>query len=533
MNGILSLEALTTARPVHLITQTVPVRAALHSLLVFLLIYSSIDPSLCLVVWNEGTEAELEWGEMLVAGNYSLSLIDFSPEESDVLQALVELQKDNVTLATRSLHEGDSFILNDSVKVTAERIVRDEEEDEQYADLLIQLPAEPEIALLLSADKEIYRGGDTIRMELGIENKGIVDAEGMQIIIDSKPQQFLEKFSRSILDAGRTWDEKKHTAELDPIKFDLKAPYLAMPEEFQLRVFCTFEDPDGKKHEAWGGTKFQVAGSLQLHKRVEESQDYGKGYYVTDSFWNCGNRTINIELDDSTGSDFVANETLHWQVKLAPGQTKTESYEIFAGKPGTGLILPPAQATFALGGSDCTVTSESPMVDVFGPFIEAKRDIDKRSVSPGSVVTVTLNLTNSGNKKAKVSYRETVPEGAFLERGKTCGWVLLDPSGGVDEEYTIRCTNPGRLRLPASEISYHDAMGNSYHAGTQEVEINVAAPKAIRTPPRNASLNASLNASGATEAGAVKEKAESEDNFIVYLSLLIVLIFGAFFARYS
>jgi len=95
MNGILSLEALTTARPVHLITQTVPARVELHSLLVFLLIYSSIDPSLCLVVWNEGTEAELEWGEMLVAGNYSLSLIDFSPEESDVLQALVELQKDN------------------------------------------------------------------------------------------------------------------------------------------------------------------------------------------------------------------------------------------------------------------------------------------------------------------------------------------------------------------------------------------------------------------------------------------------------
>lgn len=61
----------------------------------------------------------------------------------------------------------------------------------------------------------------------------------------------------------RPGDEKKHTAEIDPIKFDLDAPYPAMPADFQLRVFCTFEDPQGKKHDAWGhrvpGLRFSSA----------------------------------------------------------------------------------------------------------------------------------------------------------------------------------------------------------------------------------------------------------------------------------
>jgi len=516
------------AFPIRLVTRTVFSGRALHSIIVFLLFISLINLASGLVAWNEGTSAELEWGEMLVAGNYSLSLIDFSPEESDVLQALLELQKDNVTIATRSLQEGDSFILNDSVKVTAERIVRDEEEGEQYAKLEIQLPADPELALLLSADKEIYQCGDTIQMELGIENKGIVDAEGMQIRIDSKPPLFQEKYSRSTLEAGRIWDEKKHTAEIDPIKFDLKTPCLAMPADFQMRVFCTFEDPEGKKHEAWGGTEFQVYGTLQLHKRVEESQDYGKGYYVVDSLWNCGNRTINIKLDDSAGSDFAANGTLHWQIKLGPGQTKIVSYEVFARKPGTGLTLPPAEARFAFGRSDCTISSESPIVDVFGPFIEPMRKVSEKSVSPGSPVTVMLNLTNHGNKKAKVSYQETIPEGALLVSGKTRGGVLLDPNCGVDVEYTIRCNNPGRILLPAGEVLYHDVLGNSYSAATPGIEINVESPKIVRSIPPNSSI-----------AAVVEEKQTGSgenymaENYMVYLSLLIVLIFGALFARYS
>jgi len=473
-----------------------------------------------LMVWNEGTSAELEWGEMLVAGNYSLSLVDFSPEGADTLQVLLDLQRDNVTVATRSLAEGDSFSLNDTIRVTAERIVRDEESDEQYAKLRIQLPAEPELALLLSTDKEVYRGGDTIRVELGVENRGIVDAEGLQITIDSEPRLFEKRFCRSNLEAGRTWDEKRQTREADPIKFDLQAPYITLPADFQLRAFCTFEDREGREYEARGGTRLRVSGSVQLHKMIDESQDFGKGYHVMDTLWNCGNKTTEIELDDSTGSGFVTSEELHWQIGLDPGQTKTLSYEILARKPGTGQVLPPAKARFALGGMDCTLTSESPIVDVLGPFVEVTRDASRRRVSPGETLTVKLNLTNSGNRRAKVFFREAVPGGTLLVGGNNHSWALLDPGESVHGEYTLLCTHPGRLRLPAGEISYHDAGGNSYSCTEPEITIDVEAPKAIPPPTANES------------SPADEEQAGPDGGHLMYASLAIVLIFGLLFSRY-
>jgi len=118
----------------------------MFKLLAILLLFSSVVQA---VVWDEGIGAELHWGEAMILGDYKLVLVDFSPEESRTSQALVELQKDNVTLAIRALMAGESFSLNDSIKVTAQTVVKDDQEDEPYADLTMQLPAAPEVTLLL------------------------------------------------------------------------------------------------------------------------------------------------------------------------------------------------------------------------------------------------------------------------------------------------------------------------------------------------------------------------------------------------
>jgi len=297
----------------------------MFKLLAILLLFSSVVQS---VVWDEGIEAELHWGEAMILGDYKLVLVDFSPEESRKSQALVELQKDNVTMAIRALMAGESFSLNDSIKVTAQKIVKDDQEDEPYADLTMQLPAAPEVSLLLSSDKDVYQGGDKIRLELEIENTGIVAVEGMKISLTSDPPLVNAKWNRSTLEAGRSWDEDRHTSRIDPIKVNLNAPYLPLPKEFQLKVHALYNDPEGRTYEAWGGTSFQVAGSLQLHKQVEASQDFGKGYFVVDTLWNRGNRTLCVTLTDSVGRDFQTDSSLSWKFNLTPDETKAVSYEV-------------------------------------------------------------------------------------------------------------------------------------------------------------------------------------------------------------
>ena len=197
------------------------------------------------IIWNEGASGELRWGEALVFGNYSLNLIDFSTESSAVPRALVELQKDNITQASRALQAGEFFSLNDSVKVSATKIVMGDREDEPYAEFRIQLPASPDISLLLTSNKEVYQGGDMIRLDLEIENKGVVDAEDLKIILDSNPPLVNASYSRSKLEAGRVWDEDKHTRAIDPIKLNLKAPYLLESAEFEVRAHAEYADEWG------------------------------------------------------------------------------------------------------------------------------------------------------------------------------------------------------------------------------------------------------------------------------------------------
>ena len=74
----------------------------------------------------------------------------------------------------------------------------------------------PDISLLLTSNKEVYQGGELIRLDLEIENKGVVDANDLKIALDSNPPLVKASYSRSMLEAGRVWDEDKHTRRSIP-----------------------------------------------------------------------------------------------------------------------------------------------------------------------------------------------------------------------------------------------------------------------------------------------------------------------------
>lgn len=474
------------------------------------------------VIWDEGSMAELHWGEAMVLGNYTLNLIDFSKEDSNPSLVLVELLEDNLTLTSRALSAGESFSWNDSIKVTAQKIIDDDQVDEPYADLRVQLKALPEISLLLSADKDVYQGGDTIRLELGVENTGIVDAESMKIALDSKLPLVFGSYSRSVLQAGRVWDENERTSEIEPVKAAFAAPYLPEPAEFEVRVHAEFKDPDGNRHDAFGGTTFRVEGCLQIHKQVEESQDFGKSYYVIDSLRNCGNRTLELELSDSIGEDFQTDAYLHWQVNLSPGESKTVSYKITGKRPLQGQSLPPADASFVFEGKTFRVFSESPVVDVLGPFIEVQRSISSTKVAPGKDVTVSLNLSNTGNRRGRVSFLERIPKAAKLVDGSISGQFMLNPQESKVVEYALRFHGPGDVVLLQDNVSYHDVHGSSYSANNPTLVIEVVAEKKANITSLNISRTAVIK----------KETKRPEENSLAYISLVFILGFWAAVSRY-
>ncbi|HNY34877.1 MAG TPA: hypothetical protein PKK68_09500 [Methanothrix soehngenii] len=446
-------------------------------LIIFLTLLPALICTAQAVVWNEGMSGELHWGETMFLDNYSLNLADFSIEEGHTCSVLVQLQADNLTIVRRALQAGEWFEWNDSVRVSVQQIVVGDIQDDPLAVIGLQLPAAADLSLIVSGDRESYQGGDEMRIQLQIENKGIVDAENLRIELVSMPPFLNERYSISTVGAGKIWDKKKDTHEIDNLKINIKAPYFPKPTNLVLQASARYTDPDGTAYESGGGSIFHISGPVQLHKIVEETQEFQESYYVINSLRNTGNRTLDMELSDSTGSGFRSEESLNWKFNLSPGEAKTISYLIGARQPGLGQVLPSAVVSYRWDDNSYTIRSEMPVVDVFGPSIEAERRISPKKLQPGEIATVSVKLTNLGNKQAAIALQDEVLGETELVSGSVNSSIILAPNETCSKEYRLRCLKEGTVRIPSREISYRDVRGNEYHASMQALEIDVQGKK--------------------------------------------------------
>jgi hypothetical protein len=487
------------------------------------------------VVWNEGISGELHWGETLFLENYTLKLADFSIEESHTSKVLVELQADNLTIASRALQVGEWFSLNDSLKITVEQIVKGDIQDDPFAEIRLQLPAAADISLILTGDREIYQGGDEMRIQLQVANIGIVDAENLRIRLDSIPPFVNKRYSISMVEAGRVWDKKKNTYEIDNLKINIKAPCFPEPIDLKLRAHAQYTDPQKKPYESWGGTDFHISGPIQLHKRVEETQEFQKSYYVINSLRNSGNRTLTVDLSDSTGSGFQADSSLSWKLNLSPGESKTISYLVKAKLPGLSQILPDAEACYTWDDRIYTVRSERPVIDAFGPLIEVKRSVSPTKLQPGDVATVSIQLTNTGNKEAAITLQNPVPGKTMLISGCVNESLMLPPNETYSKDYQLRCIEPGTISLPQGEISYRDVRGNEFCTSMNALEIDVQRDAQNETGNDDTQTKKAGVETDYTDVKTDDADAKTQDNSEKYLSALlitIVLLLSAAFSRY-
>lgn len=522
----------------------------------FLIILLALICSSQAVVWNEGMSGELHWAETMFLDNYSLKLADFSIFEGHTCKVLVQLQADNLTVVSRALQAGEWFDWNDSVKVSVEQIAVGDIQDDPFAVIRLQRPAAADLSLILTGERESYQGGDEMRIQLQIENRGIVDAENLRIELDSMPSFLNERYSISTVDAGKIWDKKKNTHKIDNLKINIKAPYFPKPTDLALQARAQYTDPQGKAYESWGAATFHISGPIQLHKSVEETQEFQESYYVVNSLRNTGNRTIALELSDSTGSGFRAEGPMDWKFNLTPGEARTVSYLIDARQPGLGQVLPNAAVSYRWDENSYIIRSEKPVVDVFGPSIKAERSIRPKKLGPGEVATVLVQLTNLGNKQTAITLQDAVPLEAELVSRSINESLILAPNETCSREYQLRCIKEGTIRLPSEEISYRDVRGNEYHASMQALEIDVQEKK--KSDLRQSNLTDSdLNETGkrgaqdeAEKAGAQTEKAdaqmkksgsetgdeakteEGEEEYLPALLIIIILLLSAAISKY-
>ncbi len=439
------------------------------------------------VEWGDRTEGELHWGEHLRLGEYALEVADFTPKDSTPRMVMLNLYQDKELIASRALEAGDNFTIDDRVIVTAEKIeMRDyllDECAEACASVELQTRAVPELRLYLVTEKDSYEPGEYIDFRLSVANTGTVEAESIKVDLISEPPLVSARYARSSLVPGEVWDEDLSTEKVEPIEFRLKAPYPPGVEEFRVKARARYLDPEGDFGEAWGGTIFDVFGPLKLHKYLEETQNFGEDFYVYLSLRNSGNKTLNVEVTDSTGRDFETGSSLRWDLEIPSGSSEVMSYRLGATRPGEEQTLPPAEAVYSLDGVSYKVFSVCPVIDVIGPLVETKKRASSVKVRAGEEIVVTVEAKNVGNRRTKVSMEETVLAWAELRAGDTQGsWVLL-PEETATLEYTISCKRAGRFEVPATTVCYRNDDGVTCSADSSPLRITVEGADEINDLP--------------------------------------------------
>ncbi len=465
------------------------------------------------VDWGDRTDGELRWGETLQMGEYSLEAADFTPEDRTPRMVMLNLRKEGRLIATRALKSGDSFSLDDEVMVVVEEVRMIDRlaggSVEPRAEVLLMVRAVPELVIRVISEEDSYEGGDRGKLEIEVENAGMAEAEDLKLELTSDPPLVFSSYSRSSLAPGQVWDEDPETGETDPLELSFVVPSFPGPQTVQVVAVARYLDSEGDLHQSVGLTSFEVFGPLRVYKYADEEMNFGEKSYVHLTLRNVGNRSLEVELSDSPGRNFQADSNLLWNMTVPPGGTETASYTVTAKKPGDGQILPPAEAAYSIDGMAFRVGSASPVIDVIGPLVEVEKKASSTRVWPDESVAVTLTATNVGNRRTKISMKETVPAGASLASGETELFSLLLPGESAALAYAITWPEPGRFEIPATVICYQDDDGTSCTLESSRLRITVQGDEDPNSTSNSNSNSTSNSTADLVDAGASPEEGGS------------------------
>ena len=361
----------------------------------------------------------------------------------------------------------------------------------------------------------------------------MVDVENLRISLNSTPLFISERFRISALKAGEAWDENKNTVEVDPIKIVRFAPYLPESSDVELRVVAEYLDPEGESYQSTGGATLRLLGPIKLHKQVDEVMEFSDSSYVINSIRNLGNKTLAIDLSDSTGPNFKTDDPLDWRVVLKPGEARTFSYRINAKRPGMGQALDDAIASYRLGDKTYIIHSETPLIDVIGPQIDVIRKISPDRVKVGEEAAISYELENAGNRKALVMLQETIPSDVKLLEGAINESFILSPQEKAIRKIRLLFVRPGTIRIPAGRVIYRDVRGNEFCTDTPALEVKVQDENEGNTAPSgdSSSSRSDLNEKRKVESRDATDDAMMDGKLLVF-PMLIMLFLSLALGRY-
>ena len=159
------------------------------------------------------------------------------------------------------------------------------------------------------------------------------------------------------------------------------------------------------------------------------------------------------------------NSTLEWEPDtLGCGEYRSFTYQLKPLQPNEGgYHMPAALVEWSFDGVRYSVHSDSPYIVVYGPKIELSKSVIPATIEEGGIVTVTLEVKNTGNMLASVDVADSLPPDAVLTDGVTDAKAFLEAGKSHTFSYKMRMDAAGSIELPAAFLQFVD---NHEYEGT-------------------------------------------------------------------
>ena len=377
------------------------------------------------VVWDNEVTFTFSWSSpRFPNGDYVIRLTDFNGEGV----VSFDILKNDVIVDSGILSKGAIWNYNDEVKLQAIDIT-----NKNILSSLGIWPSNPK------AEVKMWRGEPTLKDEarislgIGTENPYDLDSDIIVNITLENDGDFTARdvtFDIEIDNLTLKNDDYKLSytyfggIEGDAIKIEeikLRFPVYPKKNSYPFNVNASWSDSDGTVHTVQRSATIKIKDPIEIRKNIVDEIGIGKNVYVSVRVSNVQSRKVHVVLNDTIPDNFKlveGNKNLSWDFYLPAGEFKVFEYTLLSEIPGK-FNVPAAYASWNLWGEYISTASNTPDIDVHGPYIYVTKTLNSETTTTLSVrkkdlIDVNVKMENIGDLPVKVLITDSLPKSAML-----------------------------------------------------------------------------------------------------------------------
>lgn len=415
-------------------------------------------------VWVLSTpRISLAKGDVIQDGAYAISLTNFSSKEV------------NISVASPSGKYENVFVLRDYKKYDHELMIRLVYIDKDRSKAFIETyrPGKPDVEVSLSPYNDTFEADDTISCILRVTNNGTLSLRGIKI--DNKASE--GAFNEQALSL-----ETLAPLQTVALSMGLDIPAAARGRSISVTTEVSGGDYSGDAYYATDTQDFFVGPYICITKEIRGNNNlYGKAIVSTHEQLEVSLKLKNMKdlpvvliVTDSVPESFGLQDTekLEWELQVAPHATNEITYIVSPRIPGN-FTLGNAVASWKDNGDVYEVASASPQLMVNGSYVVADKTVNTEYAMEGENVTVTLQVSNGGDREVEVSMHDNIPADADLVSASLEWSAKLAPGETSTKSYNIVFSEAGEYVLPQLEVGYTDEQMNGVTVYSEQVEMYI------------------------------------------------------------